>query len=117
MTGTLLPTTVVGSYPQPDWLIDPEKLTHLPLARCRQPATARDVLTPGHPAARHKTFATSSPTSLVEAVIELGRRGIDARATKGLAETNPEKSEAAPGLETRSLSQVKISHTDPRRPC
>jgi len=28
MTQTLLPTTVVGSYPQPDWLIDRDKLTH-----------------------------------------------------------------------------------------
>ena len=26
MTETLLPTTVVGSYPQPEWLIDREKL-------------------------------------------------------------------------------------------
>lgn len=26
MTDTLLPTTLVGSYPQPDWLIDKEKL-------------------------------------------------------------------------------------------
>src|ERR1700738_4902090 len=35
MTEPLLPTTVVGSYPQPDWLIDREKLTHLPPARVR----------------------------------------------------------------------------------
>ncbi len=35
MTETLLPTTVVGSYPQPDWLIDRERLTHLPPARVR----------------------------------------------------------------------------------
>src|SRR5271169_1011934 len=35
MTKTLLPTTVVGSYPQPDWLIDREKLTHLPPVRVR----------------------------------------------------------------------------------
>jgi 5-methyltetrahydropteroyltriglutamate--homocysteine methyltransferase len=35
MTVTLLPTTVVGSYPQPDWLIDRERLTHLPPARIR----------------------------------------------------------------------------------
>ena len=35
MTESLLPTTVVGSYPQPDWLIDREKLTHLPPARVR----------------------------------------------------------------------------------
>jgi hypothetical protein len=33
MTQTLLPTTVVGSYPQPDWLIDPDKLTTLPPVR------------------------------------------------------------------------------------
>jgi len=35
MTETLLPTTVVGSYPQPDWLIDRGKLTHLPPVRIR----------------------------------------------------------------------------------
>ena len=35
MAETLLPTTVVGSYPQPDWLIDREKLTHLPPVRVR----------------------------------------------------------------------------------
>ncbi|TMJ54981.1 MAG: 5-methyltetrahydropteroyltriglutamate--homocysteine methyltransferase [Alphaproteobacteria bacterium] len=35
MTATLLPTTVVGSYPQPGWLIDRDKLTHLPPVRIR----------------------------------------------------------------------------------
>jgi len=35
MNETLLPTTVVGSYPQPDWLIDRDKLTHLPPVRIR----------------------------------------------------------------------------------
>src|SRR5215472_11180367 len=35
MPATLLPTTVVGSYPQPDWLIDRERLTHLPPVRIR----------------------------------------------------------------------------------
>jgi 5-methyltetrahydropteroyltriglutamate--homocysteine methyltransferase len=35
MTQTLLPTTVVGSYPQPDWLIDRDRLTHLPPVRIR----------------------------------------------------------------------------------
>jgi 5-methyltetrahydropteroyltriglutamate--homocysteine methyltransferase len=35
MTDPLLPTTVVGSYPQPDWLIDRDKLTHLPPVRVR----------------------------------------------------------------------------------
>src|SRR5690348_2087295 len=35
MAETLLPTTVVGSYPQPGWLIDREKLTNLPPVRVR----------------------------------------------------------------------------------
>jgi 5-methyltetrahydropteroyltriglutamate--homocysteine methyltransferase len=35
MTDILLPTTVVGSYPQPDWLIDRDRLVHLPPARIR----------------------------------------------------------------------------------
>jgi 5-methyltetrahydropteroyltriglutamate--homocysteine methyltransferase len=35
MSETLLPTTVVGSCPQPDWLIDRDRLTHLPPVRVR----------------------------------------------------------------------------------
>jgi 5-methyltetrahydropteroyltriglutamate--homocysteine methyltransferase len=35
-TQTLLPTMVVGSYPQPDWLIDREKLSHF-VPRTRVP--------------------------------------------------------------------------------
>src|SRR5271165_7623286 len=35
VTEMLLPTTVVGSYPQPDWLIDREKLIHSPPVRVR----------------------------------------------------------------------------------
>jgi len=35
MTESILPTTVVGSYPQPEWLIDRDKLTHLPPVRIR----------------------------------------------------------------------------------
>ena len=35
MTETLLPTSVVGSYPQPDWLIDRDRLVHLPPVRVR----------------------------------------------------------------------------------
>ena len=35
MTKTLLATTVVGSYPQPDWLVDRDKLMHLPPVRVR----------------------------------------------------------------------------------
>jgi 5-methyltetrahydropteroyltriglutamate--homocysteine methyltransferase len=35
MAEILLPTTVVGSYPQPDWLIDRDKLTHQGPVRIR----------------------------------------------------------------------------------
>src|SRR6516165_10857322 len=35
MTETLLPTTVVGSYPQPVWLIDRDRLTHQGPVRVR----------------------------------------------------------------------------------
>jgi 5-methyltetrahydropteroyltriglutamate--homocysteine methyltransferase len=35
MIEILLPTTVVGSYPQPGWLIDRDRLTHLPPVRVR----------------------------------------------------------------------------------
>jgi 5-methyltetrahydropteroyltriglutamate--homocysteine methyltransferase len=35
MAQQLLPTTVVGSYPQPEWLIDRARLTHLPPVRVR----------------------------------------------------------------------------------
>jgi 5-methyltetrahydropteroyltriglutamate--homocysteine methyltransferase len=34
---TLLPTTVVGSYPQPDWLIDRQRLNHNKVPRVRAP--------------------------------------------------------------------------------
>ena len=35
MDGNFLGTTVVGSYPQPDWLIDREALTHAGVPRVR----------------------------------------------------------------------------------
>ncbi|HZP46768.1 MAG TPA: cobalamin-independent methionine synthase II family protein [Candidatus Binataceae bacterium] len=35
MSASLLPTTVVGSYPQPDWLVDRAKLKERPPARVR----------------------------------------------------------------------------------
>jgi 5-methyltetrahydropteroyltriglutamate--homocysteine methyltransferase len=35
MTETLLPTTVVGSYPQPEWLVDRERMLNRPPPRVR----------------------------------------------------------------------------------
>jgi DNA gyrase subunit B len=68
---------------------------------------------PGTLAAREKTWPIAGPTSLVEAVMELGRRGIEVTRYKGLGEMNPEQLwETTLDPEVRALLQVKVSHAD-----
>jgi DNA gyrase subunit B len=68
---------------------------------------------PGSLAARDKTYAITGPVSLVEAVMELGRRGIEVQRYKGLGEMNPEQLwETTLDPEARTLLQVKVSHAD-----
>jgi DNA gyrase subunit B len=68
---------------------------------------------PGTLAARDKTHPITGPVGLVEAVMELGRRGVEVQRYKGLGEMNPEQLwETTLDPEVRSLLQVKISHAD-----
>jgi DNA gyrase subunit B len=77
-------------------------------------ATLRETYAaPGMLAARDREFRIAGPVSLVEAVMEIGRRGIDVTRYKGLGEMNPEQLwETTLDPEIRSLLQVRVSHAD-----
>jgi DNA gyrase subunit B len=68
---------------------------------------------PGKLAARDREYRITGPVSLVEAVMEIGRRGIEVNRYKGLGEMNPEQLwETTLDPEIRSLLQVRVSHAD-----
>jgi DNA gyrase subunit B len=68
---------------------------------------------PGTLAARDRNHSIPGPSGLVEAVMELGRRGVDVTRYKGLGEMNPEQLwETTLDPEARSLLQVKVTHAD-----
>jgi DNA gyrase subunit B len=68
---------------------------------------------PGKLVARDREYRITGPVSLVEAMMEIGRRGIEVNRYKGLGEMNPEQLwETTLDPEIRSLLQVRVSHAD-----
>jgi len=68
---------------------------------------------PGKLVARDREFPIDGPVSLVDAIMDLGRRGLDITRYKGLGEMNPEQLwETTLDPEIRSLLQVKVNHVD-----
>jgi DNA gyrase subunit B len=67
----------------------------------------------GKLAAKEKDFAIAGPIGLVEAVMELGRKGVAIQRYKGLGEMNPEQLwHTTLDPQGRSLLQVRVEHTD-----
>jgi DNA gyrase subunit B len=68
---------------------------------------------PGRLAAKEKEFPITGPSALVEAILELGRKGVTVQRYKGLGEMNPDQLwETTLDPDARSLLQVKVSHAD-----
>jgi DNA gyrase subunit B len=63
--------------------------------------------------AKDEEFSITGPVSLVDRVMELGRKGVGIQRYKGLGEMNPEQLwETTLDPEARSLLQVKVNHAD-----
>jgi DNA gyrase subunit B len=73
---------------------------------------------PGKLIAREREFPITGPVSLVDAVMDLGRRGVDITRYKGLGEMNPDQLwETTLDPDIRSLLQVRVNHADDAEEC
>jgi DNA gyrase subunit B len=63
--------------------------------------------------ARDKEYPVTGPTSLLDAVFEIGRKGIAISRYKGLGEMNPEQLwETTLDKNARALLQVRVAQAD-----
>ncbi|MGB0671327.1 MAG: DNA topoisomerase (ATP-hydrolyzing) subunit B [Rhodospirillales bacterium] len=63
--------------------------------------------------AKDKEFPVTGPISLVDRIVELGRKGISIQRYKGLGEMNPEQLwETTLDPNVRTLLQVRVHHAD-----
>jgi DNA gyrase subunit B len=63
--------------------------------------------------AKDKEYQITGPVSLVDTIMELGRKGVSLQRYKGLGEMNPEQLwETTLDPNARSLVQVRVSHAD-----
>jgi DNA gyrase subunit B len=63
--------------------------------------------------AKDKEYAITGPVSLLEAILEIGRKGLSISRYKGLGEMNPEQLwETTLDVEARSLLQVRVAQAD-----
>jgi len=67
----------------------------------------------GELSVKDEKFPITGPVSLVDKVMELGRKGVNIQRYKGLGEMNPEQLwETTLDPEARSLLQVQVNHAD-----
>src|SRR5207302_8109793 len=105
---TLLPTTVVGSYPQPDWLVDRENLRNRLPARVR----ARDVWRIPEP-----FLEQAQDDATLVAIRDMERAGIDI-ITDGEVRRESYSNRLATALEGMDLDNPgtaldRTSHANP----
>ena len=64
-------------------------------------------------AAKDKEYSITGPTSLLDAILEIGRKGLTISRYKGLGEMNPEQLwETTLDVEARALLQVRVAQAD-----